>query len=114
MTRKRQSLTELIRVWSIILLALGVFGGATFALLRVGTNWPVWLSAVASGVVAIGGFALFVWTHQTNGFDGPMISMDELKTKMSAMSAAEQSRYLAQFSEEDREILERELKKRES
>ena len=109
MPRRRQTLKEAVTIWGLVLLALGVFGGACFGLLRVATTVPVWAAVLIALPVAIGGFALFVWTHQTNGFDGPMISMDEFRAKMATMTPAEQSQYLAGFSDADREILEKEL-----
>jgi hypothetical protein len=97
-------------IWGLVILALGVFGGACFGLFRVATALPIWIAVLISLVVAIAGFALFVWTHQTNGFDGPMISMDEFRAKMATMTPSERAQYLAGFSKADREILERELR----
>ncbi len=98
-------------VWGAVLLALGLFGAASFLLLRAATNLPVWAAVAISVPVAIGGFVLFAWTHQTNGFDGPMSSMDEFRDRMAAMTPVEQSQYLSEFSERDRQMLEQELRK---
>jgi ribosomal protein S27AE len=106
----RQSARTGVLIWTVILLALAAVGGACFALLRVGTELPVWACVLISVPVAIAGFAFFVWTHQTTGFDGPMMSMDEFRARMARMTQAEQSQYLAQYSEEDRAILEKELR----
>jgi hypothetical protein len=110
MPRERQALRDAVLVWGLVLLALGVFGSACFGLLRVTTALPVWIAVLISAPVAVGAFVLFAWTHQTNGFDGPMISMDEFRSKMATMTPEQQSKYLAEFSATDREILERKLR----
>ena len=96
--------------WGLVLLALGVFGGACYGVLRLTTTLPNWAAVLISVPVAVAGFALFAWTHQTNGFDGPTISMDELRAKMAAMNPAQRAEYLAGFSEADRKLLDRELR----
>jgi hypothetical protein len=70
MPRTKTSLKDHLLLWSLILLALGVFGGACYGALRIVTGLPVWAIILISAVVAIAGFAVFVWTHSTNGFDG--------------------------------------------
>ena len=70
MRRKKTSWKLDILLWSVILLALGVFGGACYGALRILTDFPVWAIILTSVVVAVIGFSVFVWTHSTNGFDG--------------------------------------------
>jgi hypothetical protein len=70
MPRKKTSWKEHLLLWSHISLALGVFGGACYGALRIVTELPAWATILISAVVAIAGFAVFVWTHSTNGFDG--------------------------------------------
>jgi hypothetical protein len=111
MRQTRQSARTGVLIWLLIPLALGVFGGACFALLRVGTELPVWVCLLIPVPVAIAGLAFFAWTHQTTGFDGPTESMDEFRARAAKMTPAEQAQYLAQYSEEDRAILEEELRK---
>ena len=109
MLPKRQAIMTML-AWAMIPLAHAVFGAACFALLRLTTDLPLWAALLISIPVAIAGFRLFACSHQTNGFDGPMISIDELQTKLDAMSPQEQTNYLAQFSETDRHELLKKLK----
>jgi hypothetical protein len=110
MATRLESLAVGFLMCTVVLLALGVFGAASFLLLRAATNLPVWAAVAISIPIAIGGFVLFAWTHQTNGFDGPMIPIDEFKERMAAMSPWERSEYLSKFSDRDRQMLEQELK----
>lgn len=70
MRRRNKSWKVDLLLWSLILLALGVFGGACYGALRILTGLPVWAIILISVVVAVVGFSVFVWTHGTNGFDG--------------------------------------------
>ena len=70
MPRKKTSWKIDVLLCSLVLLALGVFGGASYGVLRILTDLPIWAIILISVAVAIAGFALFVWTHSTNGFDG--------------------------------------------
>ena len=105
----RQPLKFVLVGWAVVLLALAVFGCACFVMLQLLFDWPDWVDVLISVPVAIGFFAFYVSATQTNGFDGPMISMDELRAKLQAMTPSERLQYLAEFSQEDREVLEQEL-----
>jgi hypothetical protein len=109
MATRLESLAVGLVMCTVVLLALGVFGAASFLLLQAATNLPVWAAVAVSVPIAIGGFVLFTWTHQTNGFDGPMVPIDEFKERTAAMSPWERSVYLSKFSDRDRQMLEQQL-----
>jgi hypothetical protein len=70
MRRHKSNWRVTILVWSLILVAAAVFGGAAFGALRILTDLPAWLIILISAILALSGFGMFSWTHSTNGFDG--------------------------------------------
>lgn len=70
MPRNKTSKKNYLLLWSLILLALVVFGGVAYGVLDIITDIPAWAMILISAVLAIGGFALFVRAHRANGFDG--------------------------------------------
>jgi hypothetical protein len=61
---------------AIIIAAILFFAGATFAVLRTLTRLPVWAEILISIPAGMSLFWWFVKTHETNGFDGPLVPLD--------------------------------------
>lgn len=65
-------MSSTIAAWIVVMVAVIVLAGCTFAALRYFTTLPAWAEAIISFPAGVILSYWFAKTHETNGFDGPL------------------------------------------